>query len=130
MERHQVMLAGGIERDVLNDDHFTVAEVEGPVQDGKGIFMEPAKQFLSGAGYAGRGVGQSRPFRVLPDGQKVLADGPFPPWPVHTFGDGRFRRQDRAHASARSSRTMTDLEVGVPLVSATESSGTRTLVSG
>jgi hypothetical protein len=69
------------------------------------------------------------PVRVLSIASSLFADGLLNPRPVHTLGRC-CRRHVGDHASARSSRTMTDLDVGVPLVSATESSGTSTLVSG
>jgi hypothetical protein len=91
VERHQVMLARGVERDVLDDDHFTVAKVEGLVQHGQWVLVESAIYFGRCPGHAGGGVREPGPVRVLPDGQEVIADGLLHPGPVHTCGGRRSR---------------------------------------
>ena len=74
VERHQVMLAGGIERDLLDDHHLVVILVEHGVQDALGLGVEPGEHLAVGARDAGRRVLQALSIRVFADRVEQLAD--------------------------------------------------------
>ena len=83
VERHQVVLAGGVERDVLDQHEFLVVEVEGGGQDLGGVVVQAGKHFHVGLGHPLRGVQETAAIRVLADRQQDFPHGGFDPGAVH-----------------------------------------------
>ena len=74
-ERDQVVLAGRVDLDVLDQHHLVVAEVEGRRQDVLGPLPQPGEDLLVRTGHPGRRLPQSLAVRVLADRDQQLAHG-------------------------------------------------------
>ena len=75
VEGHQVVLAGRVHRDVLDQHQLVVVLVEGGRQDLGRVLPEPGEGLGVGPGHPGGGVPQPVAVRVLPDRDQQLADG-------------------------------------------------------
>ena len=64
-ERHQVVLARRVHRDVPHQDQLVVVLVEGPLQHRVRVDAQAGELLRVGAGHPGRGVRKALPVRVL-----------------------------------------------------------------
>ena len=74
VERHQVVLAGAVDLDVLDQHELVVADVE---RRGEGVlrtFVQPGEDLGVSAGDAGRRLLQTLALGVLAHGEQELAD--------------------------------------------------------
>ena len=76
-ERHQMVLAGGVERDVSHHDQLRVLLAEGLVQHLGGVVIETRKDFLVSTSHSGGGFLQSFAVWVLPYRVEQFPDGGF-----------------------------------------------------
>jgi hypothetical protein len=74
VERNQVMLAGAVHLDVLDQHHLVVSEVERGGQHVRGALPEPCEGLPVGPGDARRGVPQTVPVRVLTNADQQFSD--------------------------------------------------------
>ena len=109
VERHEVVLAGGVNLDVLDQDHLVVAELERRRQDVGRVLTQAAEHLRVGAGEPRRGVAQAFAVGVLADGDEQLADGGLDPRmverPADVLGEiglGDQRVSSRRHAPRRA----------------------------
>ena len=68
-----MVLAGGVQRNLLHQHQFVVLFVECGVQHGVRIGVEPGEHLLVGAGDPGGGVLQAVPVGILADRDQQLA---------------------------------------------------------
>ena len=68
-KRHQVMLAGGINRDIAHQHQFLVVFRKRPFQYRGRVFVQASERFFVRAGHTGRGIAQAFAVRVLADGE-------------------------------------------------------------
>ena len=106
VERHQVVLAGGVERNVLDQDQFLVVQVEGGGQDFRRVVVQPGEHFGVGLGHPLRGVQEAAAVRVLADGQEDLADSRLDPGLVHNGGRGRTLPPPKRSVAGASSSSL------------------------
>jgi len=85
-ERHQVMLAHRVERDVPQEDHFVVSLSEGGRQVLSRVFGQPAKKLLIHSSDSLGGISESFALGVFTHGGQNLSNGVFDSVQVH---DGR-----------------------------------------
>ena len=74
VERHQMVFAGGVQRDLVDQHQLVVLLVECGVQHGVGVGVQTGEHLLITAGYPGGGVRQTVPIRVLADRKEQFAD--------------------------------------------------------
>ncbi len=75
VERHQVVLTGRVERDVLHQHHLRVGNVEGRTQNLAGILVQTREEFRVGTRHTSRSLLQTVTVRVLTNREQNLADG-------------------------------------------------------
>ena len=75
VERHQVVLTGRVERDVLHQHHLGVGDVEGRTQNLAGILVQAREELRVGTRHTCRGLLQAVTVRVLTNREQNLADG-------------------------------------------------------
>src|SRR6202012_3496134 len=77
VKRDQVVLAGGIQRNLFDQHQLVVLLVKGSVQHGIRVGIEAGEHLLVAAGYGGRRVRQPVPVRILSDRVEQFADSRF-----------------------------------------------------
>jgi hypothetical protein len=75
VERYQMVLARGVERDVLDQHEFLVVQVELGGQDVLGILVQAREDLGVSLGNTLRRIHQTTAIRVLAHGNEDLADG-------------------------------------------------------
>lgn len=66
-ERHQMVLAHGIERDIVHDDHLVVMLVEERLEMDGRVLVQAAEAFLVHTSHAGRRFQKPFAVRVFPN---------------------------------------------------------------
>ena len=77
VERDQMMLAGGVHRDLFDEHQFVMLFIERGVQDVIGIGVEAGEDLLVGARHPGRGIPQTLPVGILTDRTQQFANRGF-----------------------------------------------------
>jgi hypothetical protein len=88
LEGHEVVLADGVEGDVLEDDQLVVFLVEVGLEELGGILPQAAEKFGVHLGDAGGGACEAFTVGVFADGDEDLANGGFDARQIDTAFEG------------------------------------------
>ena len=82
-KRHQMMLAGGIDRYILHHHEFPVILAKSAIQHGGGVRVQTGENLGIGTCHPSRGFPQPLAVGILADGQEKLPDGTLRPLMIH-----------------------------------------------